>query len=151
MDNFTFYEDSELEKEISLNQIINQIYITILKKLKLIASLEIDETICVSIESKMKHDRIMTAFWRTYYNDNRNKTIEWIEAIFNEYKIHIKDLEKQKTSYNKLKLESKYNEMIFNLNEIFNRAIKGLQNLKITYQDDETVIAKIDKIVSENS
>ena len=144
-----FNNDNEMEKEILLNQSINVINLAIIKKLNLIISLDIDETICVSNESKMKHKSIITAIWRTYYDDNRNKSIDWIENTFKETVNHLEELNKTKSSYKKLKLEEKYEVMISDLKNLLLRSIKGFQNLKITYQYDRHIIIRINEIVNK--
>ena len=146
----TSYIDIELEEELESNRIITEKYMELIRRLQLISTLEINDTLCITIEKKMKHKSIITGIWRTYYGDDRIKTIEWISNVISESIEHIETIKKYKVLYKRIKVDSRYSEMILDLSELIRRAIVGLTNLKITYEEDEMIKNKIDEIVSKH-
>jgi hypothetical protein len=102
--------------------------------LKVLANLKVNCKLKVKKKSlQLDSYSIVQAIYRYYNNENRDKTIEYIEKIVQNISVIIPYL-----------LEEKHRGDKANFIMIFPQVILGLDNLKKTYGGDENVKIKID-------
>jgi len=75
--------------------------------------------------------------WRTYNDDNRYKTIEFIEKVISDFLYYFQDKRDQLIEYDLLKI----------MKDI-EKCKDGLRQLEITYQQDDIVPAKV-KLINQ--
>ena len=75
---------------------------------------------------------------RKYFGYNRNNTIQYLEKLTGDIK-----------NYYTFLVDGLHTELINNLINALKEAIKGLQNLKITYIKDSIITAKLTLIIGE--
>lgn len=116
-------------KNISFKD-IEKIYLD----LKVLANLKVNCKLKVKKKSlQLDSYSLIQAIYRYYHNENRDKTIEYIEKIVQNISLILPYL-----------LEEKHRGDKANFIMIFPQVIIGLDNLKKTYNGDENVKIKID-------
>lgn len=94
----------------------------VLPKLDLISKIKKGDTISTTYQSVMEHSSWSATIWRTFSKDSRKVTVQWIRETFEEAK--------------------KY--MISK--ELLRECISRLDNLKGTYEDDNSISVEIESI-----
>ena len=98
------------------------------------------------IKWKMYLDKssMTQSFQRWWYEQNRKDIFEHLTSIFDVYKNYLTYIEKQVSFNNYLDLKPK----IVDFNQ---KLILGLDNLKLTYKDDEVIVNIISTIIESIS
>lgn len=95
------------------------------RRLKLISELKPGDTISSNYSMIMNHKSWYSSFWRTYSGDTRMNTIEWIKNTFDMA---------SKTFLDK---------------NLFKNALIGVNNLCITYENDESIKQEIEELIKK--
>ena len=103
----------------------------IIKQLKLISSLQDGQTLSTSSETIIPHNAWSTTFWRTYYSEDRKKSIEYIKNAFENALILYKEDPSIKIN--------------------IDNALIGLKNLKLTYKSDHDTRGIIAQIINDTN
>lgn len=93
-----------------------------LDHLNLIRTLKVGETISSTFSTKMLHHCLSSSIWRTYYSETRHTTLQWIEDVY------------------------KMSKTLLICKDLIRDSLENLNVLKITYQEDVSVIEKIEQI-----
>ena len=104
---------------------------TIINQLKLIASLQEGQTLSTSSETTVTHNAWLTTLWRTYYSEDRKKSMQYINNAF-------------------LNAITLYQSGVDIKNEI-TKALQGLEKLKLTYKDDHDLRGLVVKIIDDTN
>jgi hypothetical protein len=87
---------------------------------------------------------------RFVYNDGRKQTLNEINNIINESINFVRTIFESKymnVMYNQSEEFRKNCELLILMNDAMQQVIPGLDNLKVTYQDDPNVLSQIDIVI----
>lgn len=134
----------ELESELDIN--------LLLISLKNLSELKVNEKIYFEDNILKIDQRYLQSIKRSYYNNNRENTIDSINLIINNTFNYINKLienEKNSNSDNDSYFVKSNCENISNINFHLTNSCIGLRNLKLTYYNDINIQTKIDLIILE--
>ena len=87
-----------------------------------------------------------TGIIRYYKNQNREKTIEYVEEINKNLELKINNIILNKDATDNI-LKDHPSNILVNLSHDLTQAVNGLKNLIITYYNDNCLISKIEIII----
>ena len=140
---------------MSQNTLYNQIVVNlmVLSKIQDNGRVSTSNPCFISIES----DSFFQSLWRRFNGDSRKSAVRTIKTfIGNAFEYTKGQMEfmqdcATKESLNRYE-KSKYEEFkkqLETIREKLNSSINGIQKLKMTYKDDQTIIAEIDVIIDD--
>jgi len=121
----------DIIKEVEKFSELLKEYNEIVTKLSLISHINPGDTICITNLSIMKYKTLYTAIYRSYNNEDRIRSREWIQKAFEEYEILIEKL--VNVEFVHIDLEKKLEEKIIDLRDLYNRALRGQENFEENY------------------
>lgn len=122
-------DEYKTPKQITLKE-IEKVYLD----LKVVSNLKVNCKLKI-VNGNLQLDsyNLIQGLYRYYHDDNRDKTIEYLEKIIKNIEIIIPFLTNEKHKKERA-----------NFIMIFPQVINGLDNLKKTYRNDQNVEIKID-------
>ncbi len=99
---------------------------------------------------------ILQGIWRYYNNVSRHDTIFIINKLINDIEIYVNAMylkETDKQHKNKMfsnKLSSKLTNIIITFMDRITKSVKGIENLKLTYETDTDLIQNLTKLIEKS-
>ncbi len=131
--------EEDLKDEIELKDIILD--------LKIISKIKPYNKLLIQDKKLLIDDTyIFTSIIRYYKNQNREKTIEYVEEINKNLEFKINNIILNKDTTENI-LKDHPSNILVNLSHDLTQAVNGLKNLIITYNNDNCLISKIEIII----
>lgn len=133
-------KSEEVRKNIIYFKSLSEISLSLRDHLYNLRNIKENDKIYIGSDKKVYKDGfgIFQPIMRTILLRNRNTTIEELEKLFNEYFVLIDKIFSQ---------EKENTKLIEFHNEFIDEIINGLSNLKFTYEDSRSFIARTDNIL----
>ena len=109
--------------------------------LKIISAINKDDKVCINDNNiSIESNDLLQSFRRWYYNQSRLTTMEQLESVINEsFKLTDEILDSD-DKLNSADTSNIIQRFLIELSSVK----KGLDNLKITYNDDVSIVSRID-------
>lgn len=131
--------EEDLKDEIELKDIILD--------LKIISKIKPYNKLLIQDKKLLIDDTyFFTSIIRYYKNQNREKTIEYVEEINKNLEFKINNIILNKDTTENI-LKDHPSNILVNLSHDLTQAVNGLKNLIITYNNDNCLISKIEIII----
>ena len=132
----------------------DQVYDNIIFELKLLSKIKKTDKLTTSGEKLgIDNNGYLQGVYRAYYGDSREATLERIEKLCeNSFKFlntTLKNAQNNRGMVFSVHQKNNINEQLKQMWLEMSGAIKGLENLKITYQDDASIESRIDLCIDK--